>query len=105
MMKVMPVPPPPNRAFVVSSSGTRMIAPISGPNRVPAPPSAATISILTEIRIPSALSGSMKPTITAYSDPASAVKAADSISAYSLYRSTGTPRLLAARSPPRMAAR
>ena len=52
-------------ALVVSSSGTRMAAPMSGPNSVPAPPRAAMITILTEMRMPKALSGSAKPTISA----------------------------------------
>jgi hypothetical protein len=63
--KVSPAPDPPNKLFDTSSSGTRIAAPTSGPNRNPAPPSAAMISIFTEIRIPSPDSGSTKPNISA----------------------------------------
>ena len=53
--------PPPSRLLEISSSGTRITAPTSGPNSCPAPPSAAMISIFTEIRMPSPDSGSTKP--------------------------------------------
>ena len=48
---------------IVMSVG--IAAPTSGPNNRPAPPSAAMISIFTEVRMPSPLSGSMKPNIMA----------------------------------------
>ena len=61
----MPDPPPPNTELVTSRSGTRMIAPISGPSSVPAPPSAAMMIMSTEMRRPKVLSGSAKPIISA----------------------------------------
>ena len=53
------------QVLVAVCSGIRISAPTSGPNSVPAPPSAATITICTETRMPKPLSGSMKPVLTA----------------------------------------
>ena len=100
-----PLPLPPNQVLVALCSGIRISAPTIGPYSVPAPPSAAMMIICTETRIPSPLSGFTKPTLKAYSEPATLVSAALSISASSLVRRTGTPRLLAARSPARIARR